>query len=248
MRAAWLLCLLLASLSLRAAEPAPLVVVTDLWPPFRMQGTDGSLQGLDIDLLNQLSQRTGLRFDVQRAPWARGLAELEQGRADLMAGLAKTPEREAYIDYLPRPYYACSPRFYAAPTHAVSLQRYEQLRGLRIGYVLESAYFEPFDSDATLNKVAVTTETQLLEMLTRGRLQAVIGTDCQVDYQLRESAWSGQVAKVAYRPEARTELYIGFSRQRDLRAEYQKLSDALDQLQAEGWITKAALRYQGATP
>ncbi|MGE8362950.1 substrate-binding periplasmic protein [Pseudomonas sp.] len=248
MRAPWLLCLLLFSLSLRAAEPAPLVVMTDLWPPFRMQGADGSLQGLDIDLLNELSARTGLRFDVQRAPWARGLAELQQGRADLMTGLAKTPEREAYIHYLAQPYYACSPRFYATPVHAASLNRYEQLNGLRIGYVLESAYFEPFDSDTRLNKVAVTTETQLLEMLTRGRLQAVIGTDCQVDYQLQESAWRDQVAKAVYQPDARTELYIGFSRLRNRQAEYRTLSEALEQLRAEGWITRAARRYQGETP
>ncbi|MGE8500205.1 MAG: substrate-binding periplasmic protein [Pseudomonas sp.] len=246
MRAACLLCLLMFSLSLRA-EPVPsLVVMTDLWPPFRTQGPDGALQGLDIDLLEQLSQRTGLRFDVQRAPWARGLAALEQGRADLMTGLAKTPEREVYIDYLPQPYYACSPRFYTAPAHATALRRYEQLAGLRIGYVLESAYFEPFDSDRTLNKVAVTTETQLLDMLARGRLHAVIGTDCQVDYQLRDSNRHEQVVKAAFQPDARTELYIGFSRLRARHAEYRKLSEALEQLQAEGWITRAALRYQGA--
>jgi len=48
--------------------------MTDLWPPFRMLKEDGHLQGLDIDLLNELSRRTGMRFEVRRAPWARGLA------------------------------------------------------------------------------------------------------------------------------------------------------------------------------
>ncbi|WP_457787976.1 transporter substrate-binding domain-containing protein [Pseudomonas sp. PL-6] len=36
--------------------------MTDLWPPFRMQGASGELQGLDIDLLAELSRRTGLRY------------------------------------------------------------------------------------------------------------------------------------------------------------------------------------------
>lgn len=248
MRVVWLVLMLACCFPLRADEPAPLRVMTDLWPPFRMQGADGALQGLDIDLLNQLSQRTGLRFTVQRAPWARGLAALEQGRADLMTGLAKTPEREAYIDYLPQPYYGCSPRFYTTPERAPILRDYGQLAGLNVGYVLESAYFEPFDSDRDLNKVAVTTETQLLDMLVRGRLQAVIGTDCQVDYQLRDPQWVNRVVKAAYRPTARTELYIGFSRQRGLSAEYRKLSEALGQLQAEGWIAQAARRYQVSEP
>lgn len=247
MRVLWL-ALLLFSAQLRAAEPAALLVMTDVWPPFRMQDADGALHGLDIDLLDQLSQRTGLRFDVQRAPWARGLAALQQGKADLMTGLAKTPEREGYIDYLPQPYYACAPRFYAAPAQAAALRSYAELAGLTVGYVLESAYFEPFDSDQQLRKRAVNNEMQLLEMLVRGRLQTVIGTDCQVDYELREPRWSGRIAKAAFQPPTRTDLYIGFSRARGLTAEYQKVAEALEQLRREGWVAQAAQRYQSVQP
>jgi polar amino acid transport system substrate-binding protein len=239
---AWLLILLLLAPLCRADEVAPLRVMTDLWPPFRMLKEDGQLQGLDIDLLNELSRRTGMRFDVQRAPWARGLAALEQGTADMMTGLAKTPERERYIRYLDAPYYACSPRFYASPALALRLNDYASLRGLRIGYVLESVYFQPFDSDKALDKVGVSNEQQLLEMLARGRIDALVGTDCQVDYSLLEPKLAGRIVKAAYQPEARTELYIGFSRKR--LARMPELAAALDTLQREGWIANAALRYQ----
>lgn len=239
---AWLLILLLLAPLCRADEVAPLRVMTDLWPPFRMLKEDGQLQGLDIDLLNELSRRTGMHFDVQRAPWARGLAALEQGTADMMTGLAKTPERERYIRYLDAPYYACSPRFYASPALALRLNDYASLRGLRIGYVLESVYFQPFDSDKALDKVGVSNEQQLLEMLARGRIDALVGTDCQVDYSLLEPKLAGRIVKAAYQPEARTELYIGFSRKRLERMP--ELAAALDTLQREGWIANAALRYQ----
>jgi polar amino acid transport system substrate-binding protein len=232
----------------QAAEPEALRVMTDLWPPFRMQAAGGALEGLDIDLLDQLSLRTGLRFDVERAPWVRGLAALEQGKADLMTGLAKTPEREAYIHYMQQPYYACAPRFYVAPQRAAKLQTYAQLVQFNIGYVLGSAYFEPFDSDRRLYKTAVNNESQLLQMLLRGRLDALIGTDCQVDYELREPRWQGRIVKAQFQPEARTDLYIGFSRQRDLQAEYRQLSAALEQLRREGWVEQAAQRYQVVGP
>ena len=78
MRGAWLGLRLLLCGPLKAAEPAVLKVMTDTWPPFRMQDGEGKLTGLDIDVLDQLSQRTGLRFEVQRAPWARSLAALEK--------------------------------------------------------------------------------------------------------------------------------------------------------------------------
>lgn len=238
----WLLILALLAPLCRAGEGESLKVMTDLWPPFRMEDEAGQLRGLDIDLLNELSRRTGIRFDVQRAPWARGLAALDQGTADLMTGLAKTPDRERYIHYLDMPYYACSPRFYASPSVAVRLNDYSTLRGLRIGYVLESVYFQPFDGDEQLNKVGVSNESQLLEMLARGRIDALVGTDCQVDYALLDPELAGRIVKAAYQPDARTELYIGFSRQR--LARMPQLAAAIENLLREGWIARAALRYQ----
>ena len=238
----WLLALLILAPLSRAGEGEPLRVMTDLWPPFRMEDESGQLQGLDVDLLAELSRRTGLRFEVERAPWARGLAALEQGKADLMTGLARTAERERYIQYLDAPYYACSPRFYANPALATRLDDYEKLRGLRIGYVLESAYFQPFDSDQTLDKVGVSTENQLLQMLVRGRIDVLVGTDCQVDYALLTPELGGRIVKAAYYPEVRTELYIGFSRQR--LEHLPQLARALETLLREGWVARAALRYQ----
>ncbi|XLX39687.1 substrate-binding periplasmic protein [Ectopseudomonas mendocina] len=226
----------------RAGAAEPLRVMTDLWPPFRMDDENGQLQGLDIDLLAELSRRTGLHFEVPRAPWARGLAALEQGSADLMTGLAMTPERERYIRYLDVPHYACSPRFYASPALAMRLNDYASLRGLRIGYVLESVYFQPFDDDKSLDKVGVSSERQLLEMLVRGRIDVLVGTDCQVDYALLAPDLAGRIVKAAYHPDARTALYIGFSRKR--LARQPALAAVLDELLREGWIANAALRYQ----
>ncbi|MGY4531710.1 polar amino acid transport system substrate-binding protein [Pseudomonas sp. TE3786] len=243
MRWSLLLLTLLCQLVL-ADERAPLRVMTDLWPPFRMEDAQGNLIGLDIDVLNEISRRSGLHFDVQRAPWARGLADLQQGRADLMIGLAKTPDREQYIEYLPAPYYACAPRFYTAANTSEQLQSYADLQGKLIGYVHESVYFQPFDSDQTLLKRGVNNEQQLLQMLLRGRLAVVIGTDCQVDFELLQSHYAAAIAKARYLPEAHTELFIGFSRMRGLAAEQQVMAKALQNMLDEGWVSQRAKRYR----
>lgn len=241
MRACVLLALLLFALC-RAQASESLLVMTTVWPPFRIEDEYGALRGLDIDVLDELSRRTGLRFELQQAPWGRGLAALQHGRADLMIGLARTPERERYIHYLPMPYYTCAPRFYAAPALAARLHRYEDLSGLEIGYVLQSAYFARFDSDRHLHKVGVTSERQLLHMLVRGRIDVLVGTDCQVDYALLDPTLAGRIAKAAYRPPMNTALYIGFSRQRLTHAE--QLAEALKAMLEDGWIAGAARRYQ----
>lgn len=226
-----------------AQERAPLRVMTSLWPPFRMLDAQGNLVGLDVDVLTEIGRRSGLTFDIQRAPWARGLSDLQQGRADLMIGLARTPDREQYIEYLPTPYFACAPRFYTATGDAGQLKTYADLQGKTIGFVHQSAYFQPFDSDKTLIKLGVNDEQQLLQMLLRGRLSAVIGTDCQVDYELLQPHYAAAIAKARYRPDARSDLFIGFSRVRALTAEQTQMNTALQHMLKEGWIIKQAKRY-----
>ncbi|WP_256662349.1 ABC transporter substrate-binding protein [Pseudomonas sp. F(2018)] len=221
----------------------PLRVVTDYWPPFRMQGAGGRLEGLDIDLLDELQRRTGLRFEVRLQPWARALEDMRRGQADLMTGLARTPEREQYIDYLEPTYHACAPRLYGAPERA-AIGDYAQLGGMRIGYVLQSAYFEPFDSDAALHKIGVKNEEQLLQMQLRGRVELMIGTDCQVDFQLRDPMLSRQLVKLAYLPPAQTRLYVGLARGGRGAAERELLSRTLQQLLQDGWMERAAQRYR----
>lgn len=240
---AWLLFLPLAAV---AEEPAPLHVVLDsYWPPFRMSDAQGHLQGLDIDLLDELGRRTGLKFEIQVVPWARALAAMRHGQAQMMTGLARTAEREAYIDYLQPSYYACSPRFYGPAGQAARIAEYAQLRGPRIGYVLESAYFQPFDSDAGLTKVGVKNEQQLLQMQLRGRVDLLVGTDCQLDYQLRDPVLARQVAKLAYRPDATSELFIGFSRAAPRLKEQALIGEALRRMLDDGWLQQAGARYWG---
>ncbi|MDD0843058.1 substrate-binding periplasmic protein [Pseudomonas sp. Gutcm_11s] len=222
----------------------PLRVVTDYWPPFRMQGSGGKLEGLDIDLLDELQRRTGLRFEVRLLPWARALEEMRLGQADLMTGLARTAEREQFIDYLEPAYHACAPRLYGAPERAAAIRQYAELDGLRIGYVLRSAYFEPFDSDTSLIKIGVKNEEQLLQMQLRGRVELMIGTDCQVDFQLRDPALASQLTKLAYQPPVQTRLYVGLSRASARKAERQVLARALQQLLQEGRMASVARRYR----
>ncbi|HSC82615.1 MAG TPA: transporter substrate-binding domain-containing protein [Pseudomonas sp.] len=249
MRALLLASLLWLPLLAVGAESAPLhVAIDDNWPPFRMSDASGKLHGLDIDLLDELSRRTGLRFEIQVVPWARALAAVRHGQAQMITGLARTAERETYIDYLQPSYYACSPRFYGPPQQARAISAYSQLRGPRIGYVLESAYFPAFDADSALTKVGVKNEQQLLEMQLHGRVDLLVGTDCQLDYQLRDPQLARQLVKLAYRPEATTQLFIGFSRQEARPREQALIGTALRQLLAEGWLKQAARRYWGTGP
>ncbi|ALP43128.1 substrate-binding periplasmic protein [Aeromonas schubertii] len=220
---------------------APLVVAMDEWPPFRMM-QEGQFRGLDVDILEAMAERAGVEVTIRRYPWGRALSFMQSGKVDLMMGLARTPERERYIDYLEPSYYQCRPAFYGPPEVALRVRRYEDLRPLELGYVLKSAYFEPFDSDPALHRHGVPTEQQLLGMVERGHLDLLIGTDCQVDYALAQSP--ARLVKAPWQPEARVNLYVGISRAAGRQTQGVALANALASMVKDGTIERLATAYR----
>jgi polar amino acid transport system substrate-binding protein len=203
-------------------------VVTEIWPPFRVGNPDRpeTLSGIDIELLDRIAPRLGLTYRVRRLPWARCLAFMRSGRADLITGLAHTPERAEFIRYSALPYHTVSPAFYVQKGMGNRIQTYLDLQPFSIGYSLKSAYFQPFDSDETLNKVGVSTEKQLIRMLSLGRLDIIIGTNANVEYDIGVMGLRSQIERTAYQPPRHTDLYVGISRKSPLTSR----ADEIDQI------------------
>ena len=201
-----------AALAASGERPREYLLVTDFWPPFRIEGENGAMQGIDIELIAKLETRLKIKIRVQRVPWVRALGMMRDGTADLMSGLARTQERETFILYQAPAYAEIRPAFYQLATNAQPIKRYEDLASTRIGFTRGSVYFEPFDSDNALNKLSATDETQLLRMLLGRRFDVIVGSDLQVDYELRQRGFASEVVKAAYRPAKTTPLYFGISR------------------------------------
>lgn len=196
-----------------------------------------------MDILQRLQSQSGVKFEVRKMPWGRALKQMQSGQVDLMIGLALTPERAAFIDYLQPAYYQCRPAFYGKADKAANVRTYEDLRSLKVGYVLSSAYFEPFDSDTQLAKDGVPTEAQLMGMVQRGHLPLMIGTDCQVDYTLSQSP-EAHLAKAPYQPPQPIVLYLGMSKRSPHQALKPQLAAALQQMVTSKEIETLARHYQ----
>lgn len=83
-----------------AQQPALHVGITPEWAPFSYFGTDGKATGIDIEILNLISQRTGLRFEVVRADsWKETLKLVGEGQVDLVSGVAQTGERSNLFEF-----------------------------------------------------------------------------------------------------------------------------------------------------
>lgn len=104
------------------------------------------------------------------------------------------------------------PAFFVQKGKGHLIQRYADFYNFTIGYSRNSAYFKPFNSDTALKKNAVTTEIQIVKMLAHGRLDAIIGTDSNVKYDIAKLGLKEKIEPAHYIPDEKTQLFIGISK------------------------------------
>ncbi len=219
-------------------------IVTDFWPPFRIKDSTHFITGIDKDIMEEIGKRMGIKFIWSRRPWVRCLYEIENGSADVITGIARTPEREKYTLFTTRPYYELGPALYVHDQSlAQSITQYEDLHGLSIGYTRGSVYFKRFDTDDTLDKRAGKDESQLLKMVQEKRWDALVGTDAQVDFDIMRLGLNKQIFKTRYIPRDRIKLYIGVSKKSKFAENKNDLDAILNRLIEEGFIKKAVQRH-----
>lgn len=210
----------LAFVGARAEAQTRVLMVTDTWPPFRME--EASLveeqDGIDFQVIKRVGDELGLEIEIQYHPWARALELMRAGQADLMTGVAYSLERDEYLSYVPTPYAAVRPVFYTRAGMAASIRTYADLAGKTIGQSASSVYFEPYDSDDSLDKLSLQYEEQVLRMLALGRVDVAVGTEPNIGWDTLRLGLSGLVEPAIFRPEASTELFIVVSERSPLVA------------------------------
>ena len=223
-----------------------LVMVTEEWPPFRIvdHGTASGFTGIDVDLAEKLEKAIGLPIEIQRRPWARALEMMKSGEADLITGIAHSEERAAYVLYVPTPYWSVVPVFYAQKGKGAAVRSYGDLAGKSVGYSLRSNYFEPFNSDGSLEKVGLSTEAQILKMLSLGRIDLAIGTNPNIEWDISRLGYKGLFEKVAYQPPGKTELFVGLSRASPAASLAGTVDETIRLMLADGTIKAIIDKYR----
>lgn len=224
------------------AEQREIVVATDSWPPFRIIDKK-PFSGIDFDMWEEISIRLNLKIKFEVYPWSRILHNLKNGKVDAMSGLAKRKERAEYLNYTTPSYYSCSPVFYLRKGEGLLVKEYDDLYKYPIGYVSNSAYFDNFDNDKKLNKFGVGTEVQLLKMLEAKRIKVIIGTDCQIDYDIARLGYKNKFEKAYFKPNSSTELYFVISKKSPFSKDLSKINETIKQIIEENKIKEISEKY-----
>ncbi len=107
--------------------------------PFEFVDDAGEATGLVADAWRLWSEKTGIEIEFIPLPWAETLEAVRDGRADLHAGLNKSAERDAYLDFS-RSIFATNVALFF-PTGLGFSHKTNQLAGFEVG-VLEGSFEE----------------------------------------------------------------------------------------------------------
>lgn len=82
-----------------AAGACTLSVGWDPWEPYQYEDADGSMRGLDVEIVRQLATDAGCDTRFVRGNWKDLLAQVREGGVQVLLAATPTPERESYARF-----------------------------------------------------------------------------------------------------------------------------------------------------
>jgi len=217
------------------SEQKEIVVVVDDYPPWKIIDQDKSVNGIDIELLNALMAPYDLKIKFAVCPWKRCLEMMKWGEGDIITGILRRPDREAYMHFIDPPYKTTSAKaFYLQKGKGTLLKKYGDLYSLRVGTVRGVKFFEQFDNDPKINKFEANNDIQNLKKLKSGRIDVVVGTESYLDYLIAIKGFMKEIDKAAYKYDRHVPVHFAVSKKSPLAEHLPRLGVDARRLAEQG--------------
>lgn len=237
-RSVRLLCFLFA-LSLMAGVPQvraePLVAYTGEWIPYNFQ-QGNVVKGVSTEILRATCSEAKIDCEIHLQPWVRSYKTVQVTRNTLLYTVARKPERENEFLWigpiLPRTTFV-----YARAGLENQPSNAQDLSKLRVGVVRGEASITDLEAAGVANQaiVVLSLNVDVLRMMVRGMIDAMVDTEIGMNWNLRSSGLSpASVTRVMPLSDAGA-YYFALNKDSDPQLA-QRLQAAVDRLQRSGKI------------
>ena len=224
------------SIQIAHANDTIIVAVNDT-APWKMV-KDGKIEGIDINITNELASRLGLKVEYRALPLKRCLLSLRRGQADIMGFLTFKEERTEFLRYIQPPYQGDTKIFYVRLGEAQKLKNYEDLYNLNTGVILGHKHYEPFDSDKKIKKSYVNKIRSSYHMLAKGHVDAIIDNDTQGPYNAHRFGVADSIEIAPYKAKLEMNGYFAMSKKSKFITQIDKFDEVLKEMVESGTIDK----------
>ncbi|WP_404339300.1 substrate-binding periplasmic protein [Pseudoalteromonas mariniglutinosa] len=192
----------------------------DDYPPYQHIGA--MPYGIHVTALKKLAHTLNRQLQFVEAPnFARCIKLLELGKADVIAGLNKSEEREKFAFYAP--YKNDDGHVFIFSENNI-VNHYRDLKGKIIGVPRGTTYFEQFDHDNSLNKIAIQSVEVGIGLLLKKRIDVIITSRfvaASLLTEIKQSSLNTAVLEHEYDKESMS--YFGFSKKNKLNLTEQEV-------------------------
>lgn len=237
---ACLFIFMLALVSSTVASAQPLRIVTEPWGPYVYQ-QGATLTGIDYEIASEVLKRLGVEVQWQFLPWKRCLMMIEEGQADAVLDIFRTPARERQLVYADEPLSSVAFVLYETRDRPQPIARLKDLAGLRVGMAPGFLYGPAFEASLAEKEPAPTLEANFGKLLL-GRVDLVIGDRRQGRFTLQAMGLEGRIREI---PQVlhRDVLYLALRREGGFAALAERFADALRAFKQEPAYADLLSRY-----
>jgi len=222
-------------------SPETLKLVADPYPPYQYE-EEGKVKGVDVEAITYVLKELGYEVQVDLLPWEECLHWMDNGRADGIFQLVRTPEREGHCIFstLLR---TAETVFLALNDQVLQINETidlrKQLRPFRLGLLSGYSYDPIIDALDSRMKVEVPRQQELILGIKEKRFDLAIMDLGVANFLISKIGISG-VKRVKDYTLAR-DLYVAFhSKHKELVSRFNK---QLERFKAQGYYDKIMQCY-----
>lgn len=208
--------------------------------PFGFTQVSGEHSGMMFEISNRIVEEAGLKFTNEIVPYARSILELRDGRADFVLRYSNEQLPSVAIPVVS----VISMQTIILSRAGNSFKSLEDLHGKTVGVVRGGKFDVNFDNDTSINKYEVNDYNQMLQMLMKGRLDGVIGSNVGLYYSAKKLGINPEELSLPLHLNAK-DFILHFSRKNSDTKTMNILKNSVKKLKSTGEFKKIVNKYMG---
>ena len=210
-------------------------------PSVWIQEKDGQLTGPLIDLLEDIFSEMGVEVATFSLPWARAIAQLREGKIDMIPIIFYTKERSEFVEFS-KPFAQVPTAVFVPAGESFSFASVSDLVGKK-GLIMKgdsiSEEFETIRPQLQIDEIAG--YDQMVRMLADRRADYAVAAQYGFAIELKRSGLESKIALLP-QPVSSRDLHFAISKQSPFVQYVPTLNKKLQQLEERGELKKMVER------
>ena len=186
------------------------------YPPFEFLNKDRVFEGFNVDILNNISNEVGVKFNLVPTHWAKALENLKSGNCDAIQGMSLTHNRSKNFIFSVK-YLTFFHSLFVLKNneHVKSLDNLSNSKiAIQRSDVSHDLFLKTISNSKSFHIVLVDNHKSMLSKLFSGSVQAIIGNNLTIIY-LANNMKKNHLLKTIGNPLKVTEYGIAMKKDRN---------------------------------